>query len=206
MFDYRYFSSALHTRGIRFDEKQYLFVAMVAAGEDPTVSYGLIYDTQEFKRNVPSEEEETYLATLKNKANTMLEQQECVQLRDIIEEAIRAEVQKRSTDIKEYKFSSQEIINMLSAMLAEKSSILSESSVKDIVSLIRELSSLGGLSGSDSFQSHFIQVKDPYPALCVSCNREFDIYAGISAKCPHCQQVYTWSEEDNRFYPQPAKL
>lgn len=206
MFDYRYCLETLHVRGVLFDEKEYMFVAMVCAREDVSVSYGLVYDLENFRRNVPSEKEEEYLRDIKPKAELLLQQQECLQLRELIEESIRAEIQTKATDIKTYKFSSQEIINMLSAMLADRSSEISEASVRDIVSLIRELANLGGLSGTDGFQSHFIQCHDPFNALCVKCMREFDCYAGLDCKCPHCGQVYRWSESENRFYPQFDKL
>lgn len=206
MFDYRYCLESLHVRGVLFDEKEYMFVAMVCAGEDVSVSYGLVYDLENFRHNVPSEKEEEYLRDIKPKAELLLQQQECLQLRELIEESIRAEIQTKATDIKTYKFSSQEIINMLSAMLADRSSEISEASVRDIVSLIRELANLGGLSGTDGFAMHFIQCHDPFNALCVKCMREFDCYAGLDCKCPHCGQVYRWSESENRFYPQFDKL
>lgn len=205
MFDYRDISNQLHTRGVMFDEKEYLFVAMVCAGEDVAVSYGIVYDIENFKRNVPSEDEDDYLSKIRPQAETLLQQQQCAQLKEVIDDAIRTEIQKRSTDIKEYKFSSQEIVNMLSALLADRSSEISEASVRDIVSLIRELANLGGLSGSDGFQNHFIQCHSKFNALC-SCGHELDIFAGIDCICKFCHQVYRWSEEDNRFYPQPRKL
>lgn len=206
MFDYRDFLERLHVRGVRFDEKEYMFVAMVCAGENEAVAYGLVYDIENFKHNVPSENEDKYLSEIRKKALVLLQQQECAQLKEIIDESIRQEIQTKATDIKEYKFSSKEIVNMLSALLADRSSEISEASVRDIVSLIRELASLGGLSGSDGFESHFIQIHSKFNALCVNCNKEFDAYAGIDSICPHCHQVYQWSEEENRFYPQPSKL
>jgi hypothetical protein len=206
MFDYRDCSNRLHVRGVRFDEKEYMFVAMVCAGESESVAYGLVYDIENFKRNIPSENEEEYLRELQPKADVLLQQQECIQLREIIEESIRAEIQTKATDIKTYKFSSQEIVNMLSALLADRSSEISEASVRDIVSLIRELANLGGLSGSDGFQSHFIQCHDPFNSLCSKCGHEFDSYAGMDCVCPRCHQVYKWSEEDKRFYPDVEHL
>lgn len=206
MFDYRDCIERLHARGIRFDDKQYVFVAMVCAGEDVCVSYGLVYDTQEFKRNVPSDKEEEYLKSIKPKADAMMQMQECIQLKELMDDAVRSEIQTRATDIKEYKFSSQEIVNMLSALLADRSSEISEASVRDIVSLIRELASLGGLSGSDGFESHFIQIHDSFNALCTNCGHEFDCYPTLDCICPHCHQIYKWSNEEDRFYPQPSKL
>lgn len=206
MFDYRDFSDRLHVRGVRFDEKEYIFVAMVCAGEDPAVSYGLVYDTDNFKRNVPSENEEEYLRQIKSRAEVLLQQQECVQLKELIEESIRAEIQQKATDIKQYKFSSQEIVNMLSALLADRSSEISEASVRDIVSLIRELASLGGLSGSDGFENHFIQIHDAFNALCVNCNKESSCYPTMDCICPHCHQVYRYSHEEQKYYPSPSHL
>ena len=136
----------------------------------------------------------------------LLQQQECVQLRELIEESIRAEIQTKATDIKTYKFSSQEIVNMLSALLADRSSEISEASVRDIVSLIRELASLGGLSGTDGFGMHFIQCHDPFNALCTKCGHEFDAYPTMDCICPHCHQVYKWSNEEQRFYPNVEHL
>ena len=205
MFDYRDFSQRLHIRGVRFDEKEYLFVAMVCAGEDISVAYSLVYDIENFKRNVPSDNEEEYLGTLKQSAEILLQQQECVQLKELIGESIRAEIQAKSTDIKTYKFSSQEIVNMLSALLADRSSEISEASVRDIVQLIRELANMGGLSGSDGFDSHFIHILPKFNSLC-NCGHEFDAYPGMDCVCPHCHQVYKWVEEEKRFYPQPQKL
>lgn len=201
MLDYRDFAERLHVRGVRFDEKEYLFVALVATGEDAAVAYGFIYDIANFKRNVPSEHEEEYLGSIRDKAETLLKQQECVQLRDMIDAAIQAEIQTRATDLKEYKYSSQEIVNMLSALLADRSREISEASVRDIVALIREIASLGGLSGSNGFDSHFIQIHDPFNARCTKCGREFDCYPTMDCYCPHCNQLYEWSEEDRRYYP-----
>jgi len=206
MFDFRDCSDRLHVRGVRFDENEYMFVAMVCAGEDISVSYGLVYDLENFKRNVPSENEEEYLRELQPKADVLLQQQECVQLRELIEESIRAEIQTKATDIKTYKFSSQEIVNMLSALLADRSSEISEASVRDIVSLIRELASLGGLSGSDGFGMHFIQCHDPFNALCTKCGHEFDAYPTMDCICPHCHQVYRWSTEEQKYFPNVEHL
>jgi len=206
MFDYRDFLARLNMRGVRFDEKEYMFVALTTAGEDAGVAYGLVYDTEAFRRVVATDAEQEYLADVRDKADALLKQQQCAQLQEIIKEAVRAEIQAKATDIKEYKFSSQEIVNMLSALLADRSSEISEASVRDIVALIRELANLGGLSGSDGFESHFVQIHDPFTALCTACNREFDCYPTMDCVCPHCHQVYRWSNEDNRYYPQPAKL
>jgi len=206
MFDYREFSSRLHTRGVNVDERMYLFAIMVCAGEDESVAYGLSHDMQEFKKNVPSEDELTYLSSVKQKAELLMQTQEYAQLREVIEESIRSEIQSKATNLNEYKYSSQEIVNMLSALLADRSKTISDASVRDIVQLIRELGALGGFTGSDGFENHFIQIMPKFNALCTSCGHEFEAHSGIGAICTHCHQSYRWSEEEQRFYPQPSKL
>lgn len=206
MLDYQNTLSTLHTIGLRITEDEYLFVMQVALGENPSVAYAIVYDRENISREIETEDFEDYLLSVRPLANAMLEKQEIAQARDTIEEMYRADIQRKATNIKEYKFSSQEIVNMLSALLAERSSQIEEASVRDIVALIRELNAQGGLSGSDGFEKHFIQIYPPFNALCVKCMREFDCYAGLDGKCPHCGQVYRWSESENRFYPQFDKL
>lgn len=204
MFDYRDFSNRLHIRGVDFDIKTYLFVLMVCGGEDPAVAYGMTKDEQEFKRHVPSENEDEYFASIRHDAELMLETQECVQLREIIEEEIRSEIQSKATNIKEYKYTSQQIVNMLSSLLADRSQSLSEASVKDIVQLIRELGALGGFSGTDTFSNHFIQLPARYNIMCPNCNHEGSAVEGLDFRCEFCGAVAKWSE--NRFYPELPKL
>lgn len=197
----------LHVRSISFDLQQYLFVMQVALGEDIGVAYGMVYDTADFKKYVPSADEEEYIAKWKRLGDIMLQQQECVHLRETIEEQRRAEIQSEASNLKTFKYSSEDVANMLSSLLYERSSNLEDASVRDIVALIRELNSQGALDGSgNGFSRHFISVHDPFNALCTTCNREIEIARGVTCICPHCATRYTWVEEEQRFYPQPAKL
>ena len=206
MFDYREFSNRLHIRGVDFDIKTYLFVLMVCGGEDVAVSYGLTHDEGEFKRHVPSEDEEEYLASIRRTAEQLLETQECIQLREIIEEEIRSEIQSKATNITEFKYTSKDIMNMLSGLLADRSASLSEASVKDIVALIRELGALGGFSGTDTFSQHFIQLPARYTCICPSCNREGTAVEGLSFRCEHCGAIAKWDESTHRYYPNLESL
>lgn len=196
----------LHTRSITFTEKQYLFVLQTALGEDIEVAYAMIFDTKEFKRVIGTEDEAAYLSKIKKDAELAIQSQECQQLKELIEEQFRAEIQKRATNLKNYKFSAEEIVQMLSNLLASRSENLEEASVRDITALIRELASQGALEGGDGFQKHFINVYPPFTAMCPSCNHEIDIARGVSSICPFCGCKFTWSEDEQRFYPQPVKL
>ena len=71
---------------------------------------------------------------------------------------------------------------------------------------LEDFSFPGALQSDDNFSSHFIHVYPPFDVVCTSCGREFDIVKGLDAICPHCKQVYRWSEAERRFYPELAKL
>lgn len=207
MLSYNEAIEILHTRGISFDLKQYLFVAQVALGESPQLAYAMIYDTQEFKRKMGTEEEEQYLLTHKKNAEVMLQTQECGHLREFIEERLRSKIQKEAENLKTFKYSSEDVANMLATLLHDRSSSLEDASVRDIVTLIRELNSQGALDGSgNGFSRHFITVYPRMNAVCPVCHRETDIAVGITCFCTRCGAKFTWSDEENRFYPQPEKL
>ena len=206
MLDYLETIDALHSRNIDFNEKQYIFALQVALGEDLGVSYGFAFDKKNFKSIIGTDEEEDYLQKARRDANLALQQQEIDHLVDFIKEQYRAEIQKEARNLKDYKFSAEEIVQMLSNLLATRSANLEEASVRDITALIRELAAQGALEGGDGFQRHFISVLPHFSALCTTCNREIDLALGVTGICPHCKTQYVWSEEDGRFYPQPAKL
>lgn len=199
--------NTMHTRAMTISEKDYIFTLMVVLGEDPNVAYAIAYDTQEMKKNLGTEKEDSYFFSKSTIANAALEQQNIEQLKDLLSNSYRAEIQKSALNLSEYKFSGEETVQILNSLLKTRIEDLESSSVRDVVGIIKMLTEQGALeTGDGGFSKHFIVVKDPFEALCVNCNREFDCYPGIGAKCPFCGAVYNWSTEENRFYPQPAKL
>lgn len=199
--------STMHTRGIAIDEKDYIFTLMVVLDEPVQNAFALAYDVEEFKKFIGTEDEEAYLSTKKKEAENMLSQQGITQLKGLLEESYRAQVQSEALNLKDFRFSGQETVQILNNLLKSRVDDLESSSVKDVVSLLKALSDQGALEmGDGGFSRHFIQISPKYPALCVACNREFDCYAGLGAKCPHCGQEYRWSEVEHRYYPQPQKL
>lgn len=199
--------ATMHTRGVAIDEKDYIFTLCVVLGEEPQNAFALAYDLSEFKKVIGTEDEEAYLSTKKKDADNMLTQQSIIQLKDLLEESYRTQVQSTALDLKDFRFTGQEAIQILNNLLKTRIDDLESSSVKDVVGIIKTLSDTGALDTGDSgFSRHFVVVKDKYPALCISCNHEFDIYPGVGAVCPFCSQHYVWSSEENRFFPQPSKL
>lgn len=207
MISYEMAVEQLHTRGLTFNTDQYLFALQVALSERIEVAYAMIYDTQEFKKHINSDDAEEYLAVQKKNAEIMLQQQECQHLKELIEEWKRSEIQNEASNLKTFKYSSEDVANMLSNLLYERSASLEDASVRDIVTLIRELNSQGALDGgANGFSKHFISVYPHMIALCPVCRRETDVTVGMTCYCTRCGAEFHWSEEEQRYYPKIEKL
>lgn len=206
MLSYLDTKNVLFTRGVTFDINQYLFVAQVVLGEEKAVAYGMIYDREKFLRETSSEDESEYLAKINRDADVMLQQQECQHLFDLLKEGYQQDVQASASTLENYKFTGSEVQQLLANLLHNRSQELDDASVKDILSLIKTMYEQGALDSGDTFQKHFITIHDKFNALCQNCNHEIDVFAGVDCVCPYCKQVFKWSEEERRFYPQPNKL
>lgn len=206
MLDYINVKRTLHTRGVNIDEKQYLFVLSVVMGERVDVAYGMMFDTKNFKRAIESDECEEYLASIHEDAEARMMLQDERQLQELLSDDYKSEIQAKAMDLEDYSFTTGQVIQILQNLLHERSQDLENSSVRDIISLINTLANQGALQSGDNFSSHFIQIYPPFDVLCTSCGHEFDIVKGLDGICPNCKQVYRWSEDEKRFYPQPQKL
>ena len=194
----------LHTRLVDFTLQEYMFVLQVVLGERIEVAYANTFDTQEYKRNVPSDGEEEYLASKRKDAEIMLEQQNCRHLREYLEQEYRSDIQEQASTLKDFKFTGAEVQRLLNNLLHERSQELSEASVRDILALIKSMYDSGALDSGDSFSQHFITIPKKYDCICSNCNREMYLVEGCDNKCPACGATYYW--RDNRFYPQLQKL
>jgi hypothetical protein len=198
--------NALHTRLVDFNLQQYLFVLQVVLGERIEVAYANTFDTAEFKRNVPSEDEEDYLAKLRRDAENMMDTQECVQLRDELESLYNSDIQAKATNFKGYRFSGEDVQKLLADLLHDRTSDLSEASVRDILALLKMMYENGSLDSGDTFQRHWVTLPKKYDCICPNCNHEIYLVEGVDNRCNHCSHIIRWSEEEQRFYPNPDKL
>lgn len=196
----------LHTRLVDFTLQEYLFTLQVVLGERIEVAYANTFDITEYKRNVPSEDEEEYLASKRKDAEIMLEQQNCRHLREYLEQEYRSDIQEQASTLKDFKFTGAEVQRLLNNLLHERSQELSEASVRDILALIKSMYDSGALDSGDSFQNHFITIPNKYNALCLNCSHEFYAVEGLSMKCPNCGAVYNWDEQQRRFIPEIPHL
>ena len=206
MLDYISTQNQLHTRLVDFTLQEYLFTLQVVLGERIEVAYANTFDVQGFKRNVPSEDEEEYLAQFTSKARSLLETQECIRLRDELEAQYKSDIQAQASNLEDYRFTGADVQKLLNNLLRDRSQELSEASVRDILALLKTMYETGTLDSDDSFQRHFITIPKKYDVICPSCGHEMYLTEGIDNKCPSCGMVIRWSEEERRYYPQPQSL
>lgn len=205
MLSYLNTSNALNTRAIDFSLQQYFFVLQIVLGEDPCVAYANTFDVQQFKRNVPSEDEDEYLNALKRDAQDMLETQECQQLKDELTSLYNSDIQAKASNFTDYSFTGADVRKLLAGLLHNRTEgDLSDASVRDVLALIKTMYENGSLDSDDTFARHFITIAKKYDCVCTTCGHELYAVEGLDIKCPHCGQVYKWS--DNRFYPSMDKL
>jgi len=194
----------LHTRLVDFTLQEYMFVLQVVLGERLEVAYANTFDTQEYKHNVPSEYEEEYLASKRKDAEIMIEQQNCRELKEYLEQEYLSDIQEQSSNLSDYRFTGADVQRLLNNLLRDRSQELSEASVRDILALLKTMYETGTLDSGDSFQNHFITIPKKYDCICGNCNREMYLVEGCDNKCPACGATYYW--RDNRFYPELSKL
>ena len=196
----------LHTRLVDFTLQEYMFVLQVVLGERLEVAYANTFDTQEYKRNVPSEDEEEYLASKRKDAEIMLEQQNCRHLREYLEQEYHSDIQEQASTLKDFKFTGAEVQRLLNNLLHERSQELSEASVRDILALIKSMYDSGALDSGDSFQNHFITIPKKYDCICPQCSREGYAVEGLDFRCEFCGCIAKWDESQRRYFPNLGHL
>ena len=196
----------LHTRLVDFTLQEYMFVLQVVLGERMEVAYANTFDTSEYKRNVPSEDEEEYLASKRKDAEIMIEQQNCRHLREYLEQEYRSDIQEQASTLKDFKFTGAEVQRLLNNLLHERSQELSEASVRDILALIKSMYDSGALDSGDSFSQHFVTIPSKYNTICPQCNRESYAVEGLDFRCQHCGCIAKWDESQRRYFPNLGHL
>ena len=171
-------------------------------GERMEVAYANTFDTVEYQSNVPSAEEEEYLASKRKDAEIMLEQQNCRHLREYLEQEYRSDIQEQSSNLSDYRFTGAEVQKLLNNLLRDRSQELSEASVRDILALLKTMYDTGTLDSGDSFQNHFITIPNKYNTICPQCSREGYAVQGLDFRCQHCGSVAKWDESQHRYFPQ----
>ena len=206
MLDIRNTYSTLHTRVIDFTFQEYIFVLQIVLGEDPCVSYASVFDSENFAGHLNEDENKEYFDKFKSIAHSLLESQTCAHLKETIEQDYHRDIQAKATNFNDFTFTNTDAQRILNNLLHDRTQNLSESSVRDILALLKSMYESGSIEQGDSFQKHFITIPKKYDCICGNCNKEMYIVEGVDNRCENCGTVYRWSEEENRFYPEIATL
>ena len=117
----------------------------------------------------------------------------------------RKSVQDAALHLEDIEITSSDVKKVLASFLRDRIDDPSSASVKELVDLLKMYQPyLPDDANASDFQRHFIQIHEPYNALCTNCNHEINAFKGLSCVCEHCGQKYIW--EDDRFYPAIDKL
>lgn len=207
MIKYNDIEQALSARGVFFNMQEYLFALAMIVGEEQSMAYALVFRADTYKKVRESEEEKDFLIQC-GKESTMLMQQEYYKkLEDELRYQYKKQIQDLALHLDDIELTSSDVKKVLASFLRDRIDDPTSASVKELVDLLKMYQPyLPDDASATDFQRHFIQVHEPYNALCNNCNREMSAYKGLSCVCEHCGQRYVWDVNEDRFYPQPSKL
>lgn len=207
MMQFRDIESTLNARGVFFTQQEYVFTLLVVIGERPTIAYALSFSTDEYQRVKDTESEKDFFNNCAKLSSSLLQQQYIVKLKEELEYRNKKAIQDAALHLDDIELTSSDVKKVLASFLRDRIDDPSGASVKELVDLLRMYQPyLPDDASATDFQRHFIQVHEPYNAMCNNCNHEISAYKGLSCICEHCGQKYIWSDEDDRFYPEISKL
>ena len=207
MIQFQDIESTLNARGVFFSQQEYTFTLMLVIGEKPSVSYAMSFLMDEYKKVKDTEDEKDFFNNCTKLASSLLQQQHIIKLKEELEYRNKKAIQDAALNLEDIELTSSDVKKVLASFLRDRIDDPSGASVKELVDLLRMYQPyLPDDASATDFQRHFIQVHEPYNALCNNCNHEISAYKGLSCTCEHCGQKYIWSDEEERFYPEPTKL
>lgn len=207
MIQYLDIEQTLNNRGVYFSPQEYEFALLIVLGEEKHIAYALAFSLEQYKKVKNSDDEKDFFSQCNKDASALINQQHIVQLNDELKYRHKKLVQDAALNLDDIELTSGDIKKVLASFLRDRIDDPSSASVKELVDLLRMYQPyLPDDASATDFQRHFIQVYEPFNALCTKCNHEMSAYRGLHCVCEHCGEKYLWSEEDNRFYPQLGKL
>ena len=207
MIQFQDIEQTLNTRGVYFNMSEYNFVLLTIFGEDNAISYALSFLKDEYKKVKGTENEKDFFSKCTKSATNLEQQQHIIKLREEVQYRYKKQVQDAALKLDDIELTSSDVKKVLASFLRDRIDDPSSASVKELVDLLRMYQPyLPDDASATDFQRHFIQVHEPYNALCTNCNHEISAYKGLSCTCEHCGQKYIWDNDDDRFYPEPSKL
>lgn len=207
MIQFQDIEQTLNARGVFFDIPEYCFVLLCVLGENEPIAYAIAFDHKEYAKVKETEQAKDFLSKCSKESSALLQKQHIVQLKDELIYRHKKQIQDAALNLDDIELTSSDVKKVLASFLRDRIDDPSSASVKELVDLLRMYQPyLPDDASATDFQRHFIQVHEPYNALCNNCNREISAYKGLSCVCEHCGAKYIWSDTDERFYPEISKL
>lgn len=207
MIKYQEIEQTLNARGVFFSVDEYLFALCVILDEQQDIAYAMIFKKDEYASVKGTEKEKEFLQSCVRDCANVMQQQHVVQLIDELKYRYGKAVQDAALNLDDIELTSSDVKKVLASFLRNRIDDPSSASVKELVDLLRMYQPyLPDDASATDFQRHFIQVHEPYNALCNECNKEISAYKGLSCACEHCGARYIWSNDDERFYPEPTRI
>lgn len=207
MIRYNDIEQTLSSRGVFFNMQEYLFALALVVGEEPKMAYAIVFSSETYRKVRETDEEKEFLVQCGKDAANMQQQEYFKKLMEELQYQYKKQIQDFALHLDDIELTSSDVKKVLASFLRDRIDDPTSASVKELVDLLKMYQPyLPDDASASDFQRHFIQVHEPYNALCNNCNREISAYKGLSCVCEHCGQKYVWDVNEDRFYPQPSKL
>ena len=208
MIDYREIETRLFDRGITISFDDFLFCLLVVNGVEKYHAYAQTIKRKEYEKVAKLPKESAFFNKIKIECDAYMQTQNITQLMDEIDAIHRQNVQAEALQLDDIDLSARDIKNIINKLLKSRVDDLDGASTKEIIELLKMLlNNFVSDDGLDNqFQKHFIQVFEPYNAVCTNCNHEIDVPVGLGFTCPYCGQKYVFNQAEGRYYPKVDTL
>lgn len=207
MISYFEIEQTLSARGVYFSEAEYHYAIDVILGTPSDAAYAINLETAEYHKVHGTEDEKEFFFKMKHLAEQLEKKQHIVQLFEELRYRHKKLIQDAALNLENIEITSSDVKKVLAAFLRDRIDDPERANVKELVDLLKMYQPyLPDDTSATDFQRHFIQVHEPFNALCTNCNKEMTTCKGLSCTCPHCGARYDWLEDEQRFRPSPDKL
>lgn len=207
MIRYNDIEQILLSRGVFFNMQEYLFALAIVVGEEPKIAYAIVFSWETYRKVRDTDDEKDFLAQCNKDASNIQQQEYFKKLMEELQYQYKKQIQDFALHLDDIELTSSDVKKVLASFLRDRIDDPTSASVKELVDLLKMYQPyLPDDASATDFQRHFIQVHEPYNALCNNCNHEISAYKGLSCICEHCGQKYIWSKDESRFYPEIGKL
>lgn len=204
MISFEKFKEEIRSRGVfDFTPLDYSFALMVAIGMSEADAYICSYKSKEYDKKTDKNRPD-FISKCENEAKQKREDLSISKMVDFLKVLYDNQIKEQALNLGELvDLSSSDIKKITAKLLSDKACDMANSETKDIISAIKLYMDNFIDSTNDNermFSRHFIEIHSPCNMVCTHCNHEFRILEGVSQKCPTCNHLYTWSNDEERFF------